>query len=210
MENTKWFVKKKEMPDFFLMLSAQCEITMAGAETLVDFMENPNAEKAEQIGMYEKQADAIRKKLIAGAQDVLITPFDRHDMFALSRKVDDIMDKINDIKDLMSVYKLSFLEEEKEITILAKEAIGCLKISFDKWGEANQDEFWDCLIKAKKNENAIKRKYWDIVLRLGEKEKELPFTELLFFRELSKDLNGLGNKIGKAADEIGEIKMKLI
>ncbi len=77
-----------------------------------------------------------------------------------------------------------------------------------EWSHDRIENFWDYLVKAKKNENQVKRLYWEGINDL--EFQELSLKDVIIQREFSKDLNKLTNKIGKAADRISDIKIKSI
>ena len=77
-----------------------------------------------------------------------------------------------------------------------------------EWSEDSIENFWDYLVKAKKNENQIKRLYWENINDLDRYKASL--RDIIIIREFSKDLNKLANKVGQAADSISDIKIKSI
>ena len=202
------FFKKNAMPNFFNLMESQCTISLQGVDELICYIDERCQESYDAIERFEKEADMVRKELIMGAKAVFITPIERHDMFALSRRIDDIMDKIKDIKDLIEILDIDLPEDITEIAKICRDSIDCLREAIINWDCKNQDKFWEYLIKAKKSENAIKRIYWKIVLQID--EKTMPLSYVVRMREISKDMNELGNKIGKAADNMGDIKMKMM
>ena len=96
----KSFFKKQERPNFYYMLTRQCEITSRGISLLLKYIDTRDDELAEQIEHCEKDADKVRRSLIDYVENSFITPLDRHDLFALSRIIDDITDKIKDLKNV--------------------------------------------------------------------------------------------------------------
>ena len=52
----------------------------------------PLPEIAEELSLKEKDADEVRRILIDELNRTFVTPFDREDIFALSRSIDDVMD----------------------------------------------------------------------------------------------------------------------
>ena len=101
----KSFFKKAEQPNFYYMLSRQCEITSISISLLLKYIDTREEELAEQIEHCEKDADKVRRSLIDYVENSFITPIDRHDIFALSRSIDDITDKIKDLKDFLVFFQ---------------------------------------------------------------------------------------------------------
>ena len=204
----KSFFKKENAPDFFKLLAAQCGISRLGIESLISFMRTSDEKAPDEITRLEKEGDWIRRELIKNTEEAFLTPLDRHDMYSLSRALDDLMDKINDLKDLMIVLDTKPCEHMISIAELNRSAIISLCEAVDRWHDKDLKEFWQCLIRTKKSENEVKRMYWKIIIKIG--ESELPFHKLICIYEMSRDLNNLGNKVNKAADQLGDIRIKMI
>ena len=60
----KNFFKKKERPDFYHMLTRQCEITSRSISLLLKYISTGDMQLAEQIESCEKNADKVRRDLI--------------------------------------------------------------------------------------------------------------------------------------------------
>lgn len=204
----KNFFKREERPNFYSMLRKQCEITARSASLLLQFVEKGESYLADEIETCEKKADQVRRDLIGYVENSFITPLDRHDLFALSRSIDDITDKIKDLKDFLLFFAYSPTEKNVEMIRLIDSSIYCITDAMSEWAADRIENFWSDLVKAKKNENQIKRLYWENIKDLDKDTTVL--KDVIIMREFSKDLNSLANKIGKAADRISDIKIKSI
>ena len=76
-----------------------------------------------------------------------------------------------------------------------------------KWNDPNTDEFWKDLKQAKKYQDRVKRLYWENIKELETYES---MKGIITMREFCRDLNNLVNKVGKAADRMGDLKIKSI
>lgn len=204
----KSFFKKDEQPDFQSMLVQQCEITCESISKFVIFMETRDQELAKDIEQCEKRADKVRRKLIDYVENSFITPLDRHDLFAVSRSIDDITDKIKDLKDFILFFDYRPNTKHMEIARTISSSITYITNAMKHWGNTLTDEFWDNLVKAKKNENNVKRLYWENIEIITSEGSDL--RTLAVTRDFSRDLNCLANKTGKAADSISDIRIKAI
>lgn len=207
-KSRKSFFKKQERPNFYYMLTRQCEITSRSISLLLKYIDNRDRELAEQIELCEKDADKVRRSLIDYVENSFITPLDRHDLFALSRIIDDITDKIKDLKDFLIFFQYRPTNKNTEILRLIDASIYALTCAMNEWSHDRIEHFWDYLVRAKKNENQVKRLYWEGINDL--ETQKLSLKDVIIQREFSKDLNSLANKIGKAADRISDIKIKSI
>ena len=66
-----------------------------------------DAKALEKIHSIEHQADEIAHTVIEQLNKTFITPFDREDIHALIKQLDDVVDMINTIANRLVVYKLS-------------------------------------------------------------------------------------------------------
>lgn len=204
------FFKKNERPDFHSMLLEQCELTSKSISLLLNYMADPKGDTADYIERCEKKADKVRRGLIDYVETSFITPLDRHDLFAVSRCIDDMTDKIKDLKDFLVFFDYTPFEKHVGMARCIASSILAITAAMEKWNDSC-DIFWENLVKAKKNENQVKRLYWEIIADLDQQDQQkLPLKEVIILREFSKDLNSLANKIGRAADSISDLKIKSI
>ena len=66
-------------------------------------MENKDSEAAMLLTRKEKEADEARRILIDELNRTFVTPFDREDIFALSRAIDDVLDYAYSTVDEMEI-----------------------------------------------------------------------------------------------------------
>ena len=85
------FFKKK--PNIFLkLIHDQASITLEGMEALKTYLATQDAAATKLLETKEKEADEVRRILIDELNKTFITPFDREDIFSLSRTIDDVLD----------------------------------------------------------------------------------------------------------------------
>ena len=143
----------------------------------------------------------MRRGLIDYVETSFITPLDRHDLFAVSRCIDDMTDKIKDLKDFLVFFDYTPFEKHVGMARCIASSILAITAAMEKWNDSC-DIFW---------ENLVKRLYWEIIADLDQQDQQkLPLKEVIILREFSKDLNSLANKIGRAADSISDLKIKSI
>lgn len=204
--------KKKDEINFFDLLVKQCSACVKGIDELNSYMSlKPGVEKqtAEtNIVGFEKEGDRYRKELILGIQDTFITPIDREDLFILSRRIDDVIDQVDEIKDLMEIFSVEASPSMFDMVTLCKEAMESLLEACSVLETSESEKNLEYMMRAKKNENKVKRLYWKSILDLQESNPTVP--EALQTRELARELDQLANKIGRAADKMGEVKLKMI
>ena len=85
-----FFKKREEI--FNKLIQEQAAVTFEGLKLLVEYLKAPAPEIAEQLSLKEKEADESRRILIDELNRTFVTPFDREDIFSLSRSIDDVID----------------------------------------------------------------------------------------------------------------------
>jgi uncharacterized protein Yka (UPF0111/DUF47 family) len=88
------FFKKRE-DVFHKLIQEQASITYEGLKLLVKYLDAQSPEISEELTLKEKEADEVRRILIDELNRSFVTPFDREDIFALSRSIDDVIDYAN-------------------------------------------------------------------------------------------------------------------
>jgi len=86
----KIFSKRRNV--FIGLIHQQAALTLDGMELLKEYVKKPDQLLADQLTLKEKEADEARRILICELNRTFITPFDREDIFALSRAIDDVID----------------------------------------------------------------------------------------------------------------------
>ena len=115
------FLKKREEV-FHKLIQQQASITYEGLKLLVKYLETQDGEIAEELALKEKEADEVRRILIDELNRTFVTPFDREDIFALSRSIDDVIDYADSTVSEMVVLKVEPTKFMLRITSLLKEA----------------------------------------------------------------------------------------
>ncbi len=204
--------RKKDDINFFDLLTKQAETCVNGIQELHRFMTLPEGvEKQTSVTAivgFEKEGDRYRRDLILGIQDEFITPVDREDLFVLSRRIDDVVDQVDEIKDLMEIFKLKASASMLSMVDLCLDGMQNLLEGCKVFESSKSEVNLKYTIAAKKDENAVKRLYWKSILELEESGPSV--AEALQVRELCRELDQLANKIGRAADIMGEVKLKMI
>lgn len=94
--------------DFFELLDIASRNVIKGASLLVDLLKN--MDKLEVISAKvkecEREGDFITHDIINKLNKTFITPIDREDLYALSTKIDDIIDIIWTCAGRFAIYKL--------------------------------------------------------------------------------------------------------
>ncbi|MBM4387058.1 MAG: DUF47 family protein, partial [Deltaproteobacteria bacterium] len=95
------FQQKEDV--FIKLLTDQAKIGVDGLTALQEYMSTGAPEQANRVLEAEKEADEVRRILVDEINRTFVTPFDREDIYALSRAVDDIIDYAKTTVDEMQV-----------------------------------------------------------------------------------------------------------
>jgi len=125
---------KKRRNVFIHLLYEQASLTLEGMDILVVYLSKPDQVPADQLKQKEKEADEARRILIDQLNRTFITPFDREDIFALSRAVDDVIDYAYSTMSEIVILKVTPTEYMVNIATLLRDgaielraAIKCLQ-----------------------------------------------------------------------------------
>jgi predicted phosphate transport protein (TIGR00153 family) len=192
---------------FVQLLSAQADLTVLALQALEKFGRQPTANNdfIEEIKEIERDGDAKRRILIDELAHTYATPFDREDLFALSRAIDDILDAANETAIELSIYKIEPPEGLHEMAGVLVEGARHIRASvgelLDHPGVAAEHA-----VRAKRSENRIDALYHQAVGRLFDGGGEI--SKILKSREIYRHLKNSADRIDQAADEISVIVIK--
>jgi len=196
-----WFRKRY---DFYQMLLDQARKSEEGLKLLCDFVKGPTKELGEKVETAEKQADELRRILIEALNRTFVTPFDREDIFSLSRAIDDVVDYANTTVDEMMLFEVGtdpHIQKMAEALYQASKHITLAVEGLRKMGPSVQEH----IIRAKKSENLMEHLYRETLVELF-KDKDV--INLLKMREIYRHLNNAADRGDEAADIISDILMK--
>ena len=192
---------------FVALLSEQADLTVKALQVLEKLGSEPNGngEVVNLIKEIERQGDAKRRILIDELLHTYATPFDREDLFALSRAIDDILDAANETAIELSMYRIGPPEGLLEMTRVLVEGAGHIRSAvgelLDHPGVAAEHA-----VRAKRSENRIDSLYHHAVGRLFDSDSEM--SQILKSREIYRHLKNSADRIDRAADEISVIVIK--
>ena len=192
---------------FVALLIEQADLTIRAMQVLEKFGREPggNDELVDQVKGIERQGDAKRRILIDELARTYATPFDREDLFALSRAIDDILDAANETAVELAIYKIDPPEGLKEMAKVLVEGGTHIRSAvaelLDHPGVAAEHA-----VRAKRSENRIDGLYHQAVGRLFDSGAEMSL--ILKSREIYRHLKNSADRIDTAADEISIIVIK--
>jgi predicted phosphate transport protein (TIGR00153 family) len=199
-----WFRKKKKS-DFCEMLHAQSEKVLEGLDALYDWASGEDEDKRERVKEIEREADELRRILIEELNQTFVTPFDREDIFSLSRAIDDVMDYADRTVDEMEIYEVKANKHIVQmINILrnaARELSDAIRL-IKKYPNIALEH----ATKAKACENEMESAYHRALADLF---KGTDTIYMLKMREIYRHLSNAADRGDEAANLIGDIVVKM-
>lgn len=196
------FGKKK---DFVKMLYMQAQKAEEGLYALKEYIDDPSEKLANKVGQLEAEADELRRILIEELNRSFVTPFDREDIFALSRAIDDTIDYAKSTVEEMRLFEVSPNKHIKEIVDVLYRA-GQDISSAVRLIQTHPQSCSEYIIRAKKNENHIEHYYREA---LAELFKDKDVVHILKLREIYRHLSNAADRGDEAANIIGDILVKM-
>ena len=199
---------KKRQNTFMKLIHDQAALTLAGLDALKIYMDVQDPAAAAELIRTEKEADEVRRILIYELNKTFITPFDREDIFALSRTIDDVLDYAYSTLNEMEVLKVRPTPFMGRIASLLRDAAFELLQAVDRLqdhpGVSNEHAQ-----RAKALENRIEDVYREALADLfSGAEDTKHIVKMLKQREVYRHLSNAADRGDEAANIISSIVMK--
>ena len=198
--------RKDKKPDFYQLLVDHAKTVYDAYNTLARGLEAGNGEASERVYFLEREADDLRRILIDRLNRTLITPFDREDIFALSRAVDEIIDAAQRTVEELHVFNV---QADEDLIAMAKilekgtlEIYDALK-NLKRYSSVALEH----AKRAKATENQIHHIYLKALAELFENPVHTP-GYMLKMREIYRHLNRSADNCDEAANIISDIIIK--
>ena len=199
---------KRREDVFQKLIEEQASLTYEALKLLVKYLETGEAEIAEELSIKEKEADEVRRILIDELNRTFVTPFDREDIFALSRSIDDVVDYADSTVIEMVILKVSSTPYMLRIASLLKDA------AYEIWHAVQRlpkhpKVAIDHAQRAKALENRVEAVYREAVADLFSGPEDLHHVvEMLKLREVYRHLSNAADRADEAANIIADIVVK--
>ena len=199
---------KKRESIFIKLIHDQAAFTLEGMEALKAYM-GEDTSAAERIISAEKQADEARRILIAELNKTFVTPFDREDIFALSRTIDDVLDYAYSTVTEMEVLKVKPTSFMLDIAGLLRDAANELLMAVDRL-ELHPEVANEHAHRAKSLENRVEDVYRAALADLFSGAEDIKHVmKMLKSREVYRHLSNAADRGDEAANVIADIVVKI-
>jgi len=156
----------------------------------------------DQIKDLEHAGDDITHKIFEELNLSFITPFDREDIYELTKSMDDVVDLIDHVADIMILYQIDKLDEGSALLLqVANRAIGEIYSSIRILRKLSYDSLRDHIVRVHELENEGDRLYKLFVGKLFAEE-----TDAIRLMKYSSILNEMEHTIDKCEDLMNSLE----
>lgn len=202
----KVFTKRRNV--FIRLIHEQAALTLEGLELLKAYVTQPDQILEDKLTAKEKEADEARRILIDELNRTFITPYDREDIFALSRAIDDVLDyaystmtEIIILKVEPTTYLVRMCSLLRDATYELMEAVARLEDHPGVTSEHAQ--------RAKALENRVEDVYREALADMfSETDDVRHVVKMLKLREVYRHLSNAADRGDEAANVLADIVVK--
>lgn len=193
---------------FVERLVEQARLGVVGIEALNEYMRTGSPEAARMVHKAEQDADEVRRILMDELNRSFVTPFDREDIFSLSRAIDDVLDYAYTTVEEMSILKVQPCDPLRKLSELLLIAANEIYLGTQRILE-HPNVANDHARRAKGAENRIERTYREAVAAAFDTAKNVEdVVAMLKLREICRHLANAGDRADEAANIISDIIVK--
>jgi uncharacterized protein len=191
------------------LIHEQASLTLDGLEALKTFMLSSDPVASALLSTKEKDADEARRILIDELNKTFITPFDREDIFTLSRTIDDVLDYAYSTVSEMEILKVEPTNFMQQMASILRDAAYELLMAVDRLedhpGVAN-----DHAQRAKSLENRVEEVYRAALADLFSGAEDIQHViKMMKSREVYRHLSNAADRGDEAANVIADIIVKI-
>jgi uncharacterized protein len=195
--------------DFLLLLQQQAAKTLEGLRALEAYSRDGDRQHAEVVVRAEAEEDELRRILIDELNRSFVTPFDREDIFALSRALDDVLDYAYSTVDEMEILKVEPDPFVHKMAGLLREGADELNLAVQTLKTRPQVAS-EHAVRAKQIENQAEKVYREALVDLFDGITAIEdVVYVLKMREVYRHLSNAADRGDEAANVIGDIVVKM-
>lgn len=199
----------KKQNKFVHLLVEHALSVQKGMDALHNFMKTNDPKWSQAVDDAEKEADEFRRILVDELNRSFVTPFDREDIFSLSRAVDDVIDYANTTiheMEVLNIHPDSFLVD---MTALLADAARYLAMAVQRL-EDHPMVASEHARRTKSAENRVEKEYRNAVASLFEDADDIEdILKILKYREIYRHISNAADRADEAGNIISDIVVKM-
>lgn len=204
-------VKKKEDVFYRLFSEYAVKIVKAG-ESFHDLVQNyENVEdKVSKIKVLETECDMEAHKILKALNGSFVTPFDREDIYDVTKQMDDIVDSIEEVANRFIVFDVHALKPEAlTMSELILQSIREVEVLFKHLSEMKKNQIVrEQIIEINRLENEGDLIYRKALTKLFREEKDP--IELIKWKHLFEQLEASLDSCENVANIMEGVVMKYV
>ena len=205
----QFFRSSRPDGDFILLLQQQAAKTLEGLRAFEAYSRDGDRQHAEVVVRAEAEEDELRRILIDELNRSFVTPFDREDIFALSRALDDVLDYAYSTVDEMEILKVEPDPFVHKMARLLREGADELNLAVQTLKTRPQVAS-EHAVRAKQIENQAEKVYREALVHLFDGITAIEdVVYVLKMREVYRHLSNAADRGDEAANVIGDIVVKM-
>jgi len=202
----KLFKKRRNV--FIHLMHEQATLTLEGMDILKKYLSFPAKSLAEELTAKEKDADESRRVLIDELNRTFITPFDREDIFALSRAIDDILDYAYSTMTEITILKVDTTEYMVRMCSLLRDAAYELMKAMEQLQD-HPGVAAEHAQRAKALENRVETVYREALADMFQEAEDIKsLVKVMKLREVYRHLSNAADRGDEAANVLADIIVK--
>ena len=161
----------------------------------------------DEIKRLEHIGDEITHKIFEELNLSFITPFDREDIYGLTKSMDDVLDLIDHVADLLLLYQIEQLPDDVALLLsVASRAIVEIHSSVRLLRQMNYESVRDHIVRVHEMENEGDRLYRLFMGKLFAEQKDA--IQLLKYNSLFNEMEHTIDKCEDLMNSIESIMLK--
>lgn len=200
---------KKRQNIFIKLIHDQAALTLEGMDALSVYLATRDPAASALLTTREKEADEARRIFIDELNHTFITPFDREDLFALSRTIDDVLDYAYSTVSEMEILKVEPTTFMQRMASLLRDAAYELLMAVDRI-ENHPGVSSEHAQRAKALENRVEGVYREALADLFSGVEDIQHVvKMMKLREVYRHLSNAADRGDEAANLIADIIVKI-
>ena len=194
-----------KMPDFFTLLTVQCQQVARTAGLLVEFMESGDPATGQMIRRDEHEADKIKVHNLHTLNEAFSTPIDREDLY---RAIIDLDEVVNYCKTTVSEMEVLGLQPDKhclEMAMHIKLGSDALLQGFSRLATKPAEAAADA-DAARKAERRVEKAYRRAIADLFQGDN---YIHMFKQREIYRHLANAADRMAHCANTLHDIVVKM-
>ena len=202
-------LKKKEN-EFFVYLEKFADEIVKASKAFNELVNNYEdvEKKVKQIKKIEHECDTHAHKIFVAINASFVTPFDREDLYAIVREMDDIVDALEEVASTFVIFGIKEPREGcAEMAALIDEAVNELNLLFKHISEVKKNRaVHRQIVEVNRVENEGDLIYRENLTKLFREETDP--IELIKWKNLYEDLEDCLDSCESVANIIEGVVMK--